>query len=241
MKLIAAIDISKGKVVRLRQGKKGDFKVYGSSPLEFARRWQREGADALHIIDLDAAWGGGTNLGVIEKITKEISLDVEVGGGLRSLSKIEEVLRAGARRAIIGTRALDEDFLKQAVKKFGEKVAVSIDAVGMNVAIEGWQERTPVNVLEMAEIVKRLGVKWVIYTDISRDGTLGGPNIETMKKIISCRGPHYILSGGLSSLADIRKINKELDSIFGVILGKALYEGKIKLPEAKKALEKDVS
>jgi len=241
MKLIAAIDISKGKVVRLRQGKKGDFKVYGSSPLEFAYRWQREGADALHIIDLDAAWGEKDNLEIIEEIVKKVSLEVEVGGGLRSLSKIERVLQAGTERAIVGTRALEEDFLKRVVGKFGERIAVSIDAVGMNVAIEGWQERTPVNVLEMAEIVKRLGVKWVIYTDISRDGTLGGPNIETMKKIISCRGPHYILSGGLSSLADIRKINKELDSIFGVILGKALYEGKIKLPEARKALEKDVS
>lgn len=238
MKVIPAIDLMDKKVVRLTKGDPSSFRVYSDDPVSIAKRWEEEGAQLLHIVDLDAALSRGNNRDVIKKIIDNVNIDVEVGGGLRNLDAIEEVLSLGAKRIIIGTAALEEDFLEGIIQKFTSKVAVSIDVIDSSVAIEGWQTKTPINYIELIELSYNLGVRWVIVTDVSRDGTLVGPNEKIISSLPCLEGINYIVSGGIANINDlisIKNLNKKC--IWGVILGKSLYENTISLKEVISSLQ----
>jgi len=233
MLLVPAIDILDGKVVRLYQGRKERKKVYFQNPCEVAKMWQERGASLIHIVDLNASLGEGNNLEVIEEILK-LKIKSQVAGGIRDLGKIEKLLAWGAERVVIGTKALEERFLKKVINLCGEKVAVSVDVSGEKVSCEGWKKRTEIDYLEFIHFLEEKGVKYVIYTDILRDGTLKGINIEKIKKLSSFKEIFFVIGGGVKDLGDLELIKKEASFIKGVILGKALYEGRIDFEEAKK-------
>lgn len=233
MIIIPAIDLYQGKVVRLVKGDINRSKIYSNDPVETAKKWQAQGAGYLHIVDLSAAFEQGDNLAVIKSIIKSVRMKIEVGGGIRDLDKAKAVISLGAERVIIGTKGLDDDFLGQILKNLGEeKVAVSVDVKDSFVAVKGWQEKTPVKYLEFIDSLKNKGVKWIIYTDISRDGTLEGINLKNIKQLSGHKGLNFIISGGISTIEDIKKIKQEASFVQGVIVGKALYEEKISLSAA---------
>jgi len=237
MLIIPAIDLRGGKVVRLFQGKFDREKVYSSDPVKVAKHWAKQGAKFLHIVDLDGASSGGLkNLEALKKILEEVSLPLEFGGGVRSMETISKLLGLGVQRVILGTRAAnDPQFLKKAFKKFGEKIIVSIDAKGAKVLTQGWNKSASKTILDFAGQLKDLGFKQVIYTDISRDGAMAGPNIAGIKELIRKSGLDVIASGGVSGLKDLIKLKSlQKKGVSGVIVGKALYEGKFTLAEALK-------
>lgn len=236
MEVIPAIDLMKGKVVRLVKGDPSAITVYSEYPLDIAKRWEDSGVNLLHIVDLDAALGEGDNLGIIEKIISNVKIDVEVGGGLRSVDKIKKVLDIGASRVVIGTKAIDMDFMEEITEEFSNSIVVSVDVWGSNVAIEGWQTHTPINCLELIKMVQMLGIEWIIFTDVSCDGTLRGPNIKEIKKLSSIEGINYIIAGGIGKLEHLISIKQKAGFIWGVILGKSIYEGTISLPDALRIL-----
>ncbi len=229
MLIYPAIDIKNGKCVRLTQGLINEEKKYFDDPVEAAKLWQSQGAKVLHIVDLDGAFEGSPkNLSIIKSIIKEVDIPVQVGGGIRSLAAIEALLEAGAARAILGTKALeDKEMLTEAVKRFGDRIVVSIDAKGGYVATEGWVKTSELTVLQFVKALEDIGVATVVYTDIARDGMLMGPDIEGLMAIKQAAAIKVIASGGISSQADLDKL-KEL-AVEGAIVGKALYEGKLKL------------
>ena len=236
MLIIPAIDLKDGCVVRLFQGDFADSTVYSKDPVKTAKHWVRQGAELLHIVDLDGASGGEPkNLNILKEIINNISIPVQFGGGVRSLETISAVLDLGTRRVILGTKAaLDRDFLTLAFEKFGDRLIVSIDAKDTQVAIKGWQESCgQKDLFEFASVLKQIGFKELIYTDISKDGTLKGPNIKNIKALLKQTGMQVIASGGVSSLDDIRKLKSlEKSGVTAVIVGKALYEGRFTLAEA---------
>ena len=237
MLIIPAIDLRNGKVVRLFQGKFDQEKVYSSDPVKVAKHWLRQGAKFLHIVDLDGASSGSPkNLEVLEKIITQVCVPLEFGGGVRSIETISELLGLGVQRVVLGTRAAnDAQFLKKAWKKFGEKIIVSIDAKGEKVLAQGWNRATSKTVLDFAKELKGIGFKQLIYTDISKDGALAGPNILGIKELIKETGLDVIASGGVANLKDLLKLKKlQKNGLSGVIIGKALYEGKFTLSEALK-------
>lgn len=239
MLIIPAIDLRGGKVVRLFQGKFDREKVYSHDPVKVAKHWAKQGAKFFHIVDLDGASGGvPQNMLVLKKIIDEVKIGVEFGGGVRSLDTISKLLGLGVMRVILGTRAAaDAGFLKQAWKKFGDKVIVSIDAKDGQVATRGWNSKTSKTALAFAQELKKTGFKQLIYTDISKDGTLSGPNILSIKELLKASGLNIIASGGVAGLNDLIKLKKLVKSgLAGVIVGKALYEGKFTLAQAQKAL-----
>jgi len=237
MLIIPAIDLRGGKVVRLFQGKFNQEKVYSKDPVKVARHWARQGAKFLHIVDLDGASRGmPKNLEVLKKIITQVCVPLEFGGGLRNMEIISKLLNLGVQRVVLGTKAAsDAEFLKKAWKKFGEKIIVSIDAKDGLVLTRGWNRAVAKTVLGFAKELKKIGFKQLIYTDISKDGTLGGPNIPGIKELLKRTGLNVIASGGVSGLKDLLKL-KELEEqgLIGVIIGKALYEGKFTLVEALK-------
>lgn len=228
MEIIPAIDLKDGRCVRLV---KGDYKqetVYSEKPEKMALYWQEQGASRLHLVDLDGAKDGRpVNLEVIEKITKLISIPVQLGGGIRSLETIDSYLESGVDRVIVGTIALQNpEVVKKAVLKYGpEKVLVGVDAKAGKVAVNGWLENSQKSVEEMIFEMKKLGVRIFIYTDISKDGTLQGPDLEGLKRYNQIDGIELIASGGVSSFADLKTLDN-LD-IASVIVGKALYTGNL--------------
>jgi len=235
MLIIPAIDIIKGRVVRLFQGDFSKEKFYSDDPVETACTWQEKGAKLLHLVDLDGARCGEIKNGdVISRIIKSVDIDCEVGGGLRETKDIEYFLKCGAKRLIVGTKALeDTDYLEKLVSKFGQKLVVSIDFSGGKVVKKGWQKETDLTPDEVALNMQRLGVKTLVLTDIVTDGTLTGPNIESLKKILSTVNVSIIASGGVSCLEDIKRLKEiGMGNLEGVIIGRALYEGKIDLEEA---------
>jgi len=239
MLIIPAIDLRGGKVVRLFQGKFDREKVYSSDPVKVAKHWARQGAKFLHIVDLDGASSGALkNIRVVEKIVDEVGIGIEFGGGVRSIETITKLFNLGVQRVILGTRAAsDAKFLKQAWKKFGEKIIVSIDAKGGEVLTQGWNRQSAKTVLGFAEELRSIGFKQVIYTDISKDGTLSGPNISGIKELLKGARLNVIASGGVSGLKDLIKLDKlKKQGLSGVIIGKALYEGKFTLLEAQKSV-----
>lgn len=236
MIIIPAIDLKDGCVVRLFQGKFNKEKVYSKDPVKTAKHWVRQGAKLIHIVDLDGASKGlPVNLDIVEAIVKESGVKIEFGGGVRKIETIKQILDKGVFRVVLGTKAAqDSDFLKEAFKKFKDKVIVSIDALNGKVLIKGWQEPSDsLEALVLAKQIKEVGFKEIIYTDISKDGTLTGPNIAAVKNLIKETGLNVISSGGISSLKDIRSLKLlEKKGVTGIIVGKALYEGKFTLTEA---------
>jgi phosphoribosylformimino-5-aminoimidazole carboxamide ribotide isomerase len=236
MKVIPAIDIRGGKVVRLRQGKAEDETVYFDSPIEAAKMWVSAGADFIHIVDLDGAMEGDfRNLGIIREISGQIKAKVEVGGGIRDEETIKRILDSGVEKVVIGTKALDKKFLSEIVKNFGDRIVVGIDARDDLVYTKGWLLRTRTKAVDLVKIIAGMGVKTINYTDISRDGMLQGPNIASLKAILGAAKISVIAAGGVSNIEDVKKLKVlEPEGLKGMIIGKALYEKTIDLGEAIK-------
>ncbi|MFH1853846.1 MAG: 1-(5-phosphoribosyl)-5-[(5-phosphoribosylamino)methylideneamino]imidazole-4-carboxamide isomerase [Candidatus Omnitrophota bacterium] len=237
MIIIPAIDIMQGRVVRLHQGDFNKEKFYSDDPVETALVWQKKGAALLHIVDLDGArFGEIKNKRLIDRIIKNVSISCEVGGGIRAEKDIEYFLKQGAKRVVLGTKAIEDPaYLKSVISEFGDRIVVGIDFAGKRVVKKGWQEDTGLRPNAVAREMQKAGVKTIEVTDIAMDGTLKGPNIEMLKDILASVDISVIASGGISSLDDIKALlgidNKHFE---GIIIGRALYEGKVDLEEAIK-------
>jgi phosphoribosylformimino-5-aminoimidazole carboxamide ribotide isomerase len=243
MLVIPAIDLKDGQCVRLLQGKKEAVTTYSNDPANTAKRWESYGATLLHIVDLDGAFTGSQkNLQAIMKIRQSVKIALQVGGGIRNIGNVMNLFSAGIDRIIIGTAAIeDPEFLTYACNKYPGKVLIGIDAMDGMVAIKGWEEVTSVKAKELAKRLEMVGVSGIIYTDISRDGMLSGPNIEATGEMVESVTIPVIASGGVSCLADIKNLMK-VKKLWGVITGKAIYSGALDLKEAMKVAEgKDVS
>ena len=225
MRLYPAIDIKDGQCVRLKKGLFNEVTVYSDKPYEIAMEFEKAGAQFIHTVDLDGALKGhGVNAETIRKICESVSIPVQMGGGIRTLDNIQEVLDLGVSRVIIGTKAVDNpDFIKEAILRFGaEKIVVGVDAKDGLVAIEGWEKVSDKTALSLALAMKELGVKTIVYTDISKDGMLSGPNVSQTKLLSDKTGINIIASGGMSCMDDLENINNA--GIHGAIIGKAIYE-----------------
>jgi len=233
--IIPAVDILDGKCVRLYQGKFDAETVYSESPLEAAERWATLGAKWVHLVDLNGAKTGfQENLEIIREIIESFKVNFEVSGGVRNIETIEFLLACGAKRIIVGTRSvIDKQFVKSIAAKYGDKIAVGVDASGGRVATDGWTKVTNIEAKEFAKDLESMGVKRIIFTDTQRDGALKGPNFEAIEDLADSINIPIIASGGISSLDDIRKL-KLIEGIEGCIIGKALYEGKFSLEDALK-------
>lgn len=236
MILFPAIDIKGGKAVRLYQGRFDKCEEMGI-PLEIAKEFEKTGAEFIHLVDLDGAKEGKRiNSDIIKAIAETVNIPVQLGGGIRTLEDLEAIFDLGVSRAIIGTAAYkDKEFLIKAVEKYGEKIAVGVDAKDNKVALEGWLESTDMDYIEFSRQLEKIGVKTVIYTDISKDGTLEGANIEGLKALSKAVNMDIVASGGVKDLEDLLKIN-ELN-LYGAISGKAIYSGSLDLKEALDALK----
>jgi len=239
MQIIPAIDLKEGKCVRLRQGKFDEITVYYDNPEEAAIRWQKEGAKVLHVVDLDGAKKGIlSNLSSIKKIREVFHGEIEVGGGIRKKEDIELLLNSGIDRVILGTIAVENpDFVKEVCKLFPQRIIAGIDARDGYVAVKGWVELTKIKATELAQRMQEYGVWGIIYTDISRDGMLTGPNIEATKALVESLTIPVIASGGVSSIEDIKRLSV-IEKLWGVITGKAIYSGAINLKEAIELITK---
>ncbi len=237
MKIYPAVDIYDGKCVRLKEGSLEKKEVFYENPVDAAKMWEQKGAKALHIIDLNGAFNGKMgNSAKVEKIISSVSIPVQIGGGLRSVEDIAGALNTGAAKAIIGTGAvLNEELLETALQKYQDKIAVSIDAIDGFVAIKGWVNVSEFSAYNFAGKIVGKGCKNIIYTDISRDGTMSGPNLDGIEKMCNVEGTRITASGGVKSIDDLLAIKRT--GAEGVIIGKALYTGAIKLEEALKAVE----
>jgi len=229
MILFPAIDIRNGKCVRLIQGDYDQEIIYNDSPTEMAKEWERQGAKYIHVVDLDGAkTGNSLNREAIQAIAKSVSIPVQVGGGIRTMEIIDAHIASGVSRVIIGTAAIqDKPFLKQAVEKYGEKIAVSIDARKGFVATDGWTETSDVLAVDLLRELDLIGIKTVIYTDILKDGMMQGPNFQELELMDKASAINIVASGGVSTETDIAQL-EDLE-LYGAIIGKALYEGKISL------------
>jgi phosphoribosylformimino-5-aminoimidazole carboxamide ribotide isomerase len=235
MNIYPAVDILNGQAVRLRQGRKEDVTVYGR-PAEMARRWADAGSEWLHVVDLDGAFEGmpRNHATITEIVAAAPELKVQVGGGMRSLAILESAFKAGARRVVLGTSAVtDPSFTKEALKTWGERVAIGIDARDGVAKVSGWTEDSRIGAVELAQRLERDGAKLVIYTDISRDGVLVGPNLASLRQMLDGTNLNVIASGGVSKIDDVRALMEmKHPRLDGVIIGKALYEGLVNLEEA---------
>ena len=237
MRIYPAIDIKDGKCVRLYKGRFDDVTVYGDSPAEMAKKWEAQGGEYIHVVDLDGALKGhGVNADKIREICESVSVPVQTGGGIRTTEDIEAKLSCGISRVIIGTKAVsDSEFVKRAADKYGDKIVIGIDAKDGMVAVEGWEKTSDFTAVEFAKKMVSLGVKTIVYTDIATDGTLSGPNVAAMREMASAVNADIIASGGVGSLDDILSLKDT--GVEGVIVGKALYTGRVDLTEAVKALK----
>ncbi len=235
MKIFPAIDLYEGKAVRLFKGDYNAVTVYSENPIEIAKDFENSGATELHTVDLEGARDGGTpNIEIIKSFVENTSLNVEVGGGIRSMDVVKAYLDAGVARVILGTAAVtNPDFLKEAVAIYGDKIAVGADIKDGKVAIKGWVEKSEYSTFDFFEMLQEIGVSTVICTDISKDGAMQGTNRELYKELSQKFSVNIIASGGVSTLDDIKALN-EMD-LFGAIIGKAYYTGAIKINEALEA------
>ncbi len=237
MLIIPAIDIQDGCVVRFVQGRLNK-KVYSRDPTKTAKHWVKGGAKLLHIVDLDGAFTGRpANLSIVKEISKNVNVPIQFGGGVRDIATIRALLDYGIYRVVLGTKAVeDKSFLQKAFKEFKQKIIISIDTKANQVLIKGWQKSSRgSNALAFASLLKKMGFKELIYTDTLKDGTLSGPNIRNIKALLKGAQMKIIASGGISSLQDIYKLKLlEKNGLLGIIIGKALYEGKFTLPQALK-------
>ena len=232
MKIIPAIDLMEGKVVRLYKGDPNKKTIYSENPLEIAKKWESAGADMIHLVDLDATLGRGSNFEVLHNIAKSVRIPVQVAGGFRDEKIIEKALEF-AQRVVIGTLAFnDKAALGILLVTYGkEKLVISVDHNDGLIVVNGWQETTKTPLIEAVNDFKKMGFSEYLSTSIVRDGTLQGPDLEPLKKINEIDGVNLIVSGGISNIGDVIKV-KELNP-FGVILGKALYENQVTIEEAK--------
>lgn len=240
MEIIPAIDLRDGRCVRLVQGERGTETIYSDEPVEMARRWEELGAPRLHVVDLDGAFTGTPqNLDVVRAMVKAVSIPLQLGGGIRSLETVRDILEIGVDRVILGTAAiLYPQLVSECCRNFEERIMVGIDGRDGLVAIEGWEATVEIKVEDLAVKIAGLGVKRVIFTDTRRDGTLRGPNLEATRNMARVSGLKVIASGGVSSLEDLRKLKSlKSEGVEGVIMGKALYSGAIQLKEALKIME----
>lgn len=232
MRIYPAIDLKDGKCVRLLKGDFDKKTVYSEDPVSTAQKWQSSGADWLHIVDLDGARSGAAlNRPVIKNICRNIHMNVQTGGGVRTMKDIDELIDCGAARVILGTAAVRNfGLVTEAVKKYGDKIAVGIDAKDGYAATDGWEEVSRLRAVDFAKKAEAAGVKTIIYTDIATDGALSGPNIPAMLEMVSSTNLNVIASGGVSSIDDIRKLIET--GVEGAITGRAIYEGRLNLKDA---------
>ena len=235
MTIFPAIDLRGGKCVRLFKGDFDQETVFSDQPAEVAQQWQAQGAQFLHLVDLDGARAGHSeNLATVREILAAVTIPVALGGGIRTLENIDEVLALGVRRVILGSVAVrDPELVAAACAKYGDRIVVGIDAKDGIVAVDGWGVSGDVDVITLAKRMKQAGVRTIIYTDISRDGTLAGVNVEATAKLARESGVHVVASGGVRDVRDIEALKPyEKDGIEGVIVGKSIYTGSLSLPEA---------
>lgn len=235
MKLFPAIDLFDGKAVRLFKGDYAQMTVYSDNPIEIAREFESKGAKCIHLVDLEGAKDGTTpNLNIVKQIANETNLFCEIGGGIRSIETIEKYINCGVDRVILGTAAVtNPEFLKEALAKYGDKIAVGVDIKDGFVAIKGWIEKSQYECFDFCQKMQDLGVKTIICTDISKDGAMQGTNRQLYKKLSEKFSINFTASGGVSSLEDVKAL-KELN-LYGAIIGKAYYIGAIDLEEALEA------
>lgn len=235
MLIIPAIDLKGGMVVRLTQGAFDAQTVYSQAPADVMLKWQKEGARLVHVVDLDGAREGvRKNLGSLKNILAVAKIPIQFGGGLRTFEAVQDVLKVGVRRVVIGTKAFDTQLLKRLVQAFGDRVAVGLDIRNGVIQTEGWQSGdkslTPEKFCEQLEAI---GVRTIVVTDVTRDGMMQGPNVELLKKLLKTAKINLIASGGIASTLDFQNlVNLKAKNLIGVIVGKAFYEQKIKLNEA---------
>ncbi|HEV2129866.1 MAG TPA: 1-(5-phosphoribosyl)-5-[(5-phosphoribosylamino)methylideneamino]imidazole-4-carboxamide isomerase [Longimicrobiaceae bacterium] len=235
--LYPALDVRAGRCVRLERGAVERERVYSEDPLRVARGFAEAGAEWIHLVDLDAAFGEGSNRALIRELVSSLPLRVQTGGGLRSEGDVQDVLDAGAARVVLGTAALEHpELVMAAVERWGpERIVVGLDARGRRPALRGWREEAPTDLFEVGASLVHRGVRTLIYTDIDRDGMLAGPNLEMAAELAARTGAEVIVSGGVGALADLQAIAAAAEAgqgIVGAIVGKALYEGKVDLAEA---------
>jgi phosphoribosylformimino-5-aminoimidazole carboxamide ribotide isomerase len=238
--LYPAIDISDGQAVRLVKGDFAEKTVYRDSPLEAARAWVEAGARFLHVVDLDGArTGSPKSLEHLEQITHELHVPVQYGGGLRSFQAVRDALRAGAERVILGTAAFtDIDFLDDVLAAFRERIIVSVDTRGGNVSTSGWQQTTQLPAESVIESLQHRGVRSFVYTNVDRDGMLQGPDLEEVRRIAGVVRGRFLYSGGIGTADDLRALAALRQvNLGGVIVGKALYEGRFTIDEGQRALQ----
>jgi phosphoribosylformimino-5-aminoimidazole carboxamide ribotide isomerase len=236
MIVFPAVDIQAGKAVRLRRGDFDDVTVFSDDPVELARYWQDEGAEALHVIDLDAARTGDlTNFEIVERIVKAIDIPVQYGGGIRTPTSLAFVSGIGVQWVVMGTAAVTAlDLLDDAVNWLGDRLIVGLDCTDGMVATHGWQQRSQMSAIRMVKILAEHGVQRVVYTDTARDGMLGGPNLPGLADLAEISPLEIILSGGIGLLDDLRRLKKLDDpKVVGVIVGRALYEKSFTLAAAQ--------
>lgn len=239
MLVIPAVDLKDGKCVRLQQGRADAVTVYSDDPVAMALHWQRQGAPWLHLVDLDAAFGhGGSNEMIGQQIVAAIEIPCQWGGGVRDRARVESLLGWGVRRVVLGTAAAQStNLVKELARDFGDRIAVGIDARDGRVAIRGWTQTTPLRVVEFARTVADLGVRMIIYTDIATDGMLSGPNLAALAELTDAVPPCQIIaSGGVASPADVRNLlSLGRSNLHAVIVGKALYDGRVTYEELVRA------
>ena len=234
MKVIPAIDLMNGQVVRLYKGNPNQKTVYSDNPIEIAKKWEANGADMLHLVDLDATLGRGSNLLIIKKILKQISIPIQVAGGLRDEPTITDVSKI-SNRVVLGTLDFKHKYtLKKLLSNLGaEKIVISVDHIDGEIVIHGWQKETGIKLIDAMQEFLAMGFSEFLLTNVSRDGTLQGPDLEFLSQACQLDKAHVIASGGISSIKDVQDVKQK--NAFGVILGKALYENKISIQEAKLA------
>jgi phosphoribosylformimino-5-aminoimidazole carboxamide ribotide isomerase len=238
--LYPAIDIRGGRAVRLTRGEYQHETLYHADPLEAAQRWVRAGARFLHVVDLDGAREGRpVNLEHVRRIAEEVEVPIQVGGGLRDSEAVDEALEAGAERAVLGTKALeDPDLVEELAREHGERIAASVDARGGRVSVEGWTRPTAEEPAELVKALGARGVRRVVYTPVDVDGTMEGPALDELRRVAEGAEAEVIYSGGVGTLDDLEALRDlRLPSVTGVIVGRALYEGRFTVAEGQAVLE----
>lgn len=240
MKIYPAIDIKEGNCVRLSQGDYDKETIYSDNPIDIALNWEKQGGEFIHVVDLDGAkTGESSNHSLIIQIASKLSVPIQVGGGIRSIEVIERLLSAGINRVILGTLAIKQpEFVKKAVDAYKDRIVVGVDAKDGKVAVDGWLSVSEIKAVELAKKVEDMGVRTIIYTDISKDGMLMGPNLNAMEEMAGKVGIDVIASGGVGRVQDI--VNLKNTGVQGVVVGKALYTNNVSLPEAIKAAKHEV-
>jgi len=235
MEIIPAIDILQGKVVRLTRGDYNKVKVYSEDAADVAFNFAAKGADLIHVVDLEGAKEGHpVNLETVKKILNKVPVRIELGGGIRDLETIYNILEMGVERVVLGSAVYkDPDFGRNCIEEFGDKIAIGLDVKNKNIAVEGWTKEIKDPMTEIIAKFESLGLKRIIYTDVLKDGMMEGPNIEGLTEVLKNTKMEVIASGGVAAIKDILNLKKlEVKGLTGVIIGKAIYEGSIKLEEA---------